>query len=206
MAIADFTICIATFGDASWPQLAAERATPSAEAQGCPVVFRHEDTLAEARNAALADVETEWVVFLDADDELTSGYIEAMDRGTTDVRGPIALYVRGSRERYWQPRVAGHTHDCTTDCLPEGNWLLVGSAVRTEMLREVGGWRDFPWSEDWDTWLRCYKAGATFELIPNAIYRAHVRPDSRNRGATREAKLAAHRAIYEANFPAEVAA
>lgn len=197
----DVTICIGTFGGPDWMYLATERAVPSAEAQGVPVVHRHGSGLANARNTALAFVETPWVIFLDADDELEPGYVEAMGRGTADVRGPLALYVRGDRERHWQPRVSGHTHDCDRECLPEGNWLLIGAAVRTELVREVGGWRDFEWSEDWDLWLRCYRAGASFELIPDAIYRAHVRPDSRNRGASREVRLAAHRAIYEANFP-----
>lgn len=202
----DVTVCVGTFGSAEWNDLAQERAVPSAQRLGVPVEHCHGPTLAAARNAALSLVKSEWVIFLDADDELDSGYIEAMDAGTADVRGPVALYIRGARARPWQPRVAGHTHDCTGECLPEGNWLIVGSAVRSEMVRRVGGWRDFDWSEDWDLWLRCYLAGASFELIPDAIYRAHVRPDSRNRGATREARLAAHHAIYAANFPEAVAA
>lgn len=209
MGVEDFSvsICIGTFGGNEWVQLASRRAIPSAEAQGVPVVHRHAPTLARARNEALALADTEWVVFLDADDELAAGYIEALAGGTADVRGTIAEYIGpGSSRRRWQPRVAGHRHDCSADCLPEGNWLLIGSTVRADLLREVGGFREFEWSEDWDAWLRCYKAGASFELIPDAVYRAHVRPDSRNRGATGAAKLAAHRAIYEANFPQAVAA
>jgi glycosyltransferase involved in cell wall biosynthesis len=203
----DVTVCVGTFGDSDWGGLAQRRAIPSAEAQGVPVVHRHASTLAAARNEALEAAETDWVIFLDADDELAPGYVDAMDCGDADIRGPMAVYLRGGRrERLWQPRVAGHRHDCHAGCLPEGNWLLIGSAARTDLLREVGGWRDFEWSEDWDTWLRCYKAGATFELVRGALYRAHVRPDSRNRGATREAKLAAHRTIYEANFGAALAA
>lgn len=77
---------------------------------------------------------------------------------------------------------------------------MIGAAIRTWMLRDVGGFRDFSWSEDWDVHLRLWKAGASFELIPDAIYRAWVRPDSRNRGATQAEKLAAHQAIHEANF------
>lgn len=203
----DLTICVATFGDAEWAALAQKRAVPSAEAQGASaVVHYHGSTLAQARNVCLEMVATEWVVFLDADDELAEGYVSALSRGSADVRGPIAHYIRGARERPWQPRVFGHTHDCTAECLPEGNWLLIGSAVRTAFARKVGGFRDFEWSEDWDLWLRCYLAGASFELVPAAIYRAHVRPDSRNRGATAEEKEAVHRAIHEANFPPAVAA
>jgi GT2 family glycosyltransferase len=97
------------------------------------------------------------------------------------------------------PAVAGHTHQCVAECLVDGNWLVVGSLVRADLVRKVGGWRDFDWSEDWDLWLRCHLAGASFEAIPEAVYRAHVRPDSRNRGASREKRLAAHKAIASAN-------
>ncbi len=198
----DVTIAIATFGDPSWRELANDRARPSAIAAGADVVAAyHGDSLHEARNELLEQARTEWIVYLDADDELEPGYLQAMAAGTTDVRGPMARYVRGGRERLWQPRVAGHEHDCTADCLPAGNWLLIGSMVRTELLRAAGGWRDFAWSEDWDTWVRCWKHGATFELIRDAVYRAHVRPDSRNRGATQVERLAAHEAIHRANFP-----
>ena len=68
------------------------------------------------------------------------------------------------------------------------------------MVRDVGGWRDFTWSEDWDLWLRCWLAGATVEAIPDAIYRAYVRPNSRNRAPQHAERIVAHRAIYEANF------
>lgn len=195
----DVTIAVATFGEHHWKTLAARRAIPSAERQA-PVVYTHGETLHEARNEALEMVDTEWVIHLDADDELEPGYVEAMARGTADVRGPLARYVQGRRRRLWQPRVHGHKHDCTAECLRHGNWLLIGSAVRTELIRRAGGWRDYPWSEDWSTWIRCWKAGGTFELIRDAVYRAHVDPKSRNRGASPSERLAAHRLIEEDEF------
>jgi hypothetical protein len=167
-----------------------------------PIVRVHGDSLHGARNAALDQVATEWVCHLDADDELEAGYFDHMAAGTADVRAPAVRYVRPGRRSGpapYVPRVAGHRHACTAECLPWGNWLIVGSLARTETLRAVGGWRDFPWSEDWDLWVRCWHAGATFEAIPDAVYRAHVRPDSRNRAPAAAEKLAAHRAIAEAN-------
>jgi GT2 family glycosyltransferase len=201
----DITIAIATYGDQPWEDLAVTRAVPSAMAQDVPVVHVHNSTganatLHQARNRALELVHTEWVIHLDADDELEPGYVDAMRAGTADVRAPIVRYLHTTgREHLWSPRVAGHTHQCDAECLVAGNWLIIGSMVRTQMVRRVGGWRDFAWSEDWDLWLRCHLAGATIESIPDAVYRAHVRLDSRNRGASQEAKLAAHRAIAEAN-------
>lgn len=196
------TIIIGTFGDDEWKHLAETRAIPSAQAQGCPVVHAHAGTLHAARNAALAQVETPWTIHLDADDELEPGYLAGMGSLTTgDVRAPLVRYMQRGRAvsppRF--PRVAGHAHECTADCLPWGNWIVVGAAVRTDLVRQIGGWRDFSWSEDWDVWLRCYLAGATIVSTRSAVYRAHVRMNSRNRGCGNEQKLAAHRAIAEAN-------
>jgi glycosyltransferase involved in cell wall biosynthesis len=196
----DVTVVVATFGDETWERLADERAVPSAEPQA-PVIRAHAENLSAARNLGLSQVETEWVVHLDADDELEPGYVDAMETGTADVRGPMAHYIGPGRDHIWQPRVSGHQHDCAAECLEQGNWLLIGSAVRTDLIREAGGWREYPWSEDWSTWIRCWKAGGSFELIRDAIYRAHVRPDSRNRGATRQAKDDAHWEIHRAEFP-----
>ena len=195
----EVTVAVATFGAERWRALAHSRALPSAHAAGAAeVVHVHTDhDLAEARNAALALVRTEWVVYLDADDELEGGYLDAMAAGTADVRAPAVRYVHGGGAATTPrlPNVAGHTHACCADCLPNGNWLVIGSAVRADMLRAAGGWREFPWSEDWSVWLRCHLAGATFEPIPAAIYRAHVSKFSRNRGAPQATRLAAHRAI-----------
>lgn len=197
----DVTVAVGTYGDESWSWLAQTRAKPSALEQEVPVIHCHANSLAEARNQALREVNTEWVIHLDADDELEPGYVEAMLEGTADVRGPVARYMIDGRERnLWQPRVAGHRHTCGAACLRDGNWLIVGSMARVRILRRAGGWRDWDWSEDWDMWIRCWRAGATFELVKGAIYRAHVRQDSRNRSATQAAKLAAHRAIEAANF------
>jgi glycosyltransferase involved in cell wall biosynthesis len=193
----DVTVCIGTFGDPSWADLAQNRAVPSAQA---PVQHVHSDSLHDARNAAASLADTEFLCFLDADDELEPGYFDAMRTGTADVRAPAVRYVRShNRQPPYVPKVAGHTHLCDADCLTWGNWLVIGSLVRTELFWQAGGFRAFDWSEDWDLWVRCREVGATFEAIPRAVYRAHVRSDSRNRAPARETKLAAHRAIAEAN-------
>jgi GT2 family glycosyltransferase len=197
----EVTVAVATYGDSHWTRLALDRAVASVETLGLPWVYVHGRTLHDARNGALAQVATEWVVHLDADDELEGGFAEAMATGTADVRAPAVRYVmpNGRAQNPGMPHVSGHSHPCTADCLTHGNWLVVGSAVRADLVRAVGGWRDFTWSEDWDLWLRCHLAGATFEAVPAAIYRAHVRYDSRNRVARGPERLAAHRAIAAAN-------
>lgn len=194
------TVAVATCGSDEWVDLARRRAIPSAKALGVPVVHAHAETLSAARNNALADVDTKWVIHLDADDELEAGYVEAMAVGHAELRAPSVRYVtRTGPSPARMPQVAGHAHACVADCLPLGNWLVIGSLVLTDLARAVGGWRDWPMYEDWDLWLRCHLAGASIEAIPSAVYRAHVRRDSRNRAPDAAARLAAHRAIAAAN-------
>lgn len=197
--MADITIVVGTFGDQHWIDLACSRAVPSAIAEGVPVIYVHGLTLAGARNAGLAQVQTEHVVFVDADDELEPGYVKAMAAGTCDLRAPAVRYMRGTRPRApYVPRVAGHEHDCTADCMEAGNWCVVGTCVRTQLLRSVGGWGPEPLYEDWAAFARCVKAGGTLEAVPEAIYRAHVRLDSRNRAPDRAAREQAHWEIHRA--------
>lgn len=195
----DASIVVATFGDPLWPELAERRAIPSARRLGVPVIAVHGETLAQARNAGLEQVETEWVIHLDADDELDPGYLQAMSMGTADLRAPAVTYVHRGRPRpTFVPRVSGHEHDCTGDCLPDGNWLVVGSAVRAELVRQEGGWEEWPVYEDWALWLRLWTAGATVEAIPEAIYLAHYHRGSRNRAPSMAFKNDVHRQIAEA--------
>lgn len=197
----DVTVVVGSFGGIEWSDLAESRAIPSVEAMGVRSIHSMGDTLHDARNWGLHLVETEFVCFLDADDELEPGYFEAMGQGTADLRAPSVRYVgkRVITKGPYMPRVAGHDHTCEPECLAYGNWLVIGTVARTSLLRSVGGFRDLPIYEDWDLWLRCWQTGASVEAIPDAVYRAHVRADSRNRGPSREAKHATHQAIAQAN-------
>lgn len=191
------TIICATYGDRRWIDLAVSRALPSALAQGVPVVYVHGLTLHEARNAGLAQVKTEHVVFLDADDELHSGYCDALSVGTADLRVPAVQYVTpgGRPTAPYVPRVAGHHHACAAGCLSAGNFAVIGSMANAQLLRDVGGFRGEAAYEDWSAWLRMYRAGASVETIPEAIYVAHVRNDSRNRALSMETKNRVHHEI-----------
>lgn len=196
----DVTVVIATYGDSSWVDLAHERAIPSAINHAVPYVHLHGSTLQFARNDALAQVTTPWVCYLDADDELEAGYFEEMDESDAEIRVPSVRYVKNNFDQgVRMPQVAGHDHECSAECLPFGNWIVIGAVAPARLVRDVGGFRDFPWSEDWDLWVRCWKTGATIAPVPKAVYRAHVRRDSRNRGMSVDERVRAHNLIAEAN-------
>ena len=198
----DVTVIIATYGDAEWQQL-AEQAAASAETQCDEVLCVHGDTLAAARNEGLRAAGGRYVIHLDADDQLEPGYVDALLTGTADLRAPAVRYVTetGHERLPRVPRVAGHDHDCTGACLPDGNWLVVGTLARRQLLIDVGGWEEWPLYEDWALWARCHAAGATIEAIPAAVYRATWRPASRNRAPDRRFKERIHHEIAAAVFP-----
>lgn len=201
----DVSVIVGTYGGREWRELAQDRAIPSANAAGARVVHAHRDTLHEARNAGAQLTDSEWLCFLDADDELSPDYFHHMKRGSADLRAPAVSYVRNGRAiPPYVPQVAGHRHPCTAECVTsgDGNWLVVGTLIRREQFLEAGGWRDWTVYEDFDLWMRALLLGATVEAIPEAVYRAHVRPDSRNRAPEMSVKNSVHRAIVEANLAA----
>lgn len=208
VTIDDVTIAVATFGDERWSETAGRVAVPSAVATGAWVIHCHSrcDSMHTARQACLDAVTTEWIINLDADDELEVGYLQAMMAASGDVRVPRVRYVTGQgRESapvfpkvVWPEARHRRHRPCMGECLVDGNWVVIGAMARTQLLRDVGGWRDFAY-EDWDMWLRCHLAGAGFEPVPGAVYRAHGRLTGRGLNGDAAAMLAAHRAVAEAN-------
>lgn len=166
------TIIIATYGDAKWPELARERALPSTLGQPANVILSHRETLSEARNhgAELASGDT--LIFLDADDELAPGYVEAIESGTADLRSPAIQYVYPDRTE--EPVLLKPKN------LRRGNYLPIGTAIRREVFWAVGGFREYAAWEDWNLMVRCFLYGATIEQIPEAVYRAFWSPTGRN--------------------------
>lgn len=195
----DVTVIIPVVGDHDrWLPL-ARRAALSAVAQTVPatsIVVSTAETLASARNGPASWARTEWLCFLDADDELDVHYIEAMLRAQGDVRQPATLGIVDGRE------------DPTPVVIParplhEANYIVIGAFVRTALFRQVGGFRDLPAYEDWDLWIRCWLEGAAIGCAPDAVYRVHVNHAGRN-ALSRQLAIAAYsqvRGLYTGRFP-----
>lgn len=196
------SIVISTFGTAEWEKLAYQRAIPSAQSFGLPVIYNHGETLHEARNLGLSQATTSHIVFLDADDELGLGFFEEIDKVEGDVRVPSIVYVTGQKEHPpIMPKARGHNHICDSSCLELDNWIVIGAVARTKLLLEVGGWRDYPILEDFDMWQRCWLAGASITAAPKALYRAHYNQKGRNLSMSAVESNKVRYSILKRNMP-----
>jgi hypothetical protein len=163
------------------------RAMLSVSGQPADAIRIHGDSLASARNQAGHDAWTEWLIFLDADDELSPGYVEAMLKAAEsggDIFKPATLGVVDGVEDDEPVMIPKRD-------LLRSNHIVIGAMVRRELFEAAGGFRELPSLEDWDLWLRLVlEFDAEVVEVPDAVYRVHVQPDSRNQN------VKAHREAY----------
>lgn len=195
------TIVIATCGDETWKSM-GDLAYQSIEGN---IIRVHEPdmTVSQVRNYALRFVNTKYVCFVDADDTLAKGYFDfepVEDVTVTSIRykfsGEPMIPKVWLHEAYGKKQ---HKYACKGDCLPDGNYIHVGAIVRTELVKEKGGFDEYPVFEDWALWLKLYKNGATFGRHPESVYEASVRENNnhRNRSIPRLERNKVHEKIYE---------
>ncbi len=69
--------------------------------------------------------------------------------------------------------------------------------VRREALARAGGFRDPPWPEDWDLWMRLHRAGFGLAKVPRVLFRWRRSPAS---VTARDARCAPERLIEARAF------
>lgn len=174
------SILICTYGHDAWRDAAwgiAYRSAFDQNARQVNVIHQPDGTLARARNEAALRATSDYLCFLDADDELAPGYLDAIEQAHHDAPG-WALYAPAVQ--YVHPDGATDPAIPNAGRWPDMNECVIGTVLRRDLFNEVGGFRELPSLEDYDLWLRCVKAGATIVHVPDAIYRATARPGSRN--------------------------
>lgn len=166
MAYESLGIVIATYGDdAGFWFTEMQRAMASvAEQTRLPdevmVVHITDGSVARARNRGAKALETELVVFLDADDALNETYVEAMLGSEGDVIKPRTVYAsKGGSPSFIDPMEP-----------IRGNHIVVGAGVNRERFLDVGGFQEWPIYEDWALWLEMRVDGAEFTEQPDAVY------------------------------------
>lgn len=208
-------VCVSTYGPQSWADLARSRALPSCEGQGADeVVFTHmpEGSVALARNLSASRATADWLIFLDADDELADGYLAAMreaiavHEAVTDAERlawrlftPAVSYVLDAvrqKPKFW-PMVD----------FRDANWMVIGTMISRALFERLGGFRNYgdpPGSnayEDWGLWALAQREGATVAKVPDAVYIAWVNEKSRHRGSDHETRIGWHYEIGRDLFP-----
>lgn len=188
------SVIVATFGDNSW-KVKAQRALASADNQSLKphqIIYNHGETLHGARNGAAICANGDYLIFLDADDELDYKYVESMHEAIS------ASLVRSDRNSFlFQPSTLGIV-DGREDAAPvllkkkplsQGNFLVIGTAVKKDIFFQAGGFQNFSAWEDWALFMRCDKLGSLHIPVKEAIYRVHVSPGSRNEQAANNKNL-----------------
>jgi glycosyltransferase involved in cell wall biosynthesis len=134
--------------------------TPVPELEACEVVRSPRRLSAgAARNLGLERVATEYVVFLDADDMLLEGTLEYL-HGRIAADAGLALFATsildgGTGERHPMPRhfVMRLVRWSRVFALADSVWSLLPiqacAILRTDRVREAGGYADADNGEDW---------------------------------------------------------
>lgn len=186
-----FSVIIATYGDPSWRTL-AERAAYSVKEQSVQpdsLILSHHDSLHQARNGPIERLTSEWLIFLDADDELDFRYIEVMSNRVVEL---------GNEDYLIQPSTLGVQNGIEDDypvLIPErdiqtGNWMVIGTAVKRESFLRAGGFPDLPCWEDWALWAQCIENGSQTTTAPEAVYRVTAHSNGRNNPTQADASTA----------------
>jgi hypothetical protein len=173
------SVIIPTFGDrAKWNEMAMRAAHSVACQTRKPdeLIRIHGDTLAQARNRGAAAASSDFLCFLDADDELHPCYLERMLDGAQvhQLRYPLMAAASGVHE-VKPPVNMNHGQDVN-----RGNFMVIGTLVARELFHKVGGFQEYEAYEDWALWLRCIAMGAFPLLVEGAVYVAYQREKSRN--------------------------
>jgi len=171
---------------------------------------------AGARNLALEAAETQWVLFLDSDDEiapsLASACLERLDwlreeRGGQWVLSSTAYYLVDADDRKLAPVPIRWQQ---VEAVGTFGWLLVrnpiitsGAMVQRAMILESGGFDGtVSPAEDYDMWLKLSRKGG-FAYVDEVL--ANIRRHSGNISARLKLMLARERMILEQYDPAVMA-
>lgn len=137
-------------------------------------VSSHDRTMMSSYNALAAAVATPWLFRLDDDDVLFPNHFavlgEALDAGADIVYSWCRLETSRLPTTHLHRVHAADSTDVRFDAeLRAGNFIPGSAAIRAELWRELGGYKDpnpgFAF-EDWHFWLRALNAGARFRCVP----------------------------------------
>ena len=151
-----------------------------------PVVYTENQGVAAARNRGLELAEGEFILFLDADDLITPGYMEAAVKALAADESLTLVYGRGERfgaETTWDLPPFSMSTMLASNC------LYISCFFRRALAGNITFDPDFKQGfEDWDFWLSLLEQVEEPKVLclPELCFRYRTRRRSRNRGVTDE--------------------
>ena len=139
--------------------------------------------LATSRNTALAKVQTDYVMVLDADNAL---YPTAVERllSALDRTGTAAAYSQ--LELFGEHSGVGDAGPWDPERLARGNYIDAMALFHMSAIRRCGGYELFevPGWEDYDLWCKLHEQGLTATFVPQILCRYRVHAASMLRAET----------------------
>jgi glycosyltransferase involved in cell wall biosynthesis len=161
------------------------------------IVYLRQENLgpAAARNAGIEHASGEYVCLLDSDDLWLPNYLETMGAALEADRSAGLAYTDAWRLNDVTRRVRRRTtmrkeepperppddRDALLLALLERNFVFTSATIRRRVLDDVGGFRTFTRSEDYELWLRIAASGTRFVNAGKVLAVYRHRPDSRQR-------------------------
>ena len=143
------------------------------------VVVRDKKTgLHDAKNTGLSMIDSDYVCFLDADDEYVSTklqkQIDYITEKEVDFLGTHS-FNKYYDQNYLFPSCFDNlsylTHSEIEEIIKNKNVLTHGSMmIRKKCLDDMGGYRKSLGSEDWDLWKRAFEKGYKFHQLSERLY------------------------------------
>jgi glycosyltransferase involved in cell wall biosynthesis len=142
------------------------------------LILQHNQGPSRARNRAIQMAKGDFILPLDADDQIAPNYIaKTLDafRNESNISVVFTEAVfYGTENKIWA------TEDIRLPELFSRNFLNVTALFKKSAWRDAGGYDEkLPGYEDWDLWITMASKGYRFKLIPEPLFFYRFRTNSR---------------------------
>lgn len=131
---------------------------------------------ARNRSRAASGVNTQWMAFLDDDDEWNTDHVRLLLEHA-EATGADLVYPWFTVPEGWDPWPHREGQPFDPEALRQYNYIPITVLVRSELVWEVGGFHPKGPEEnpcdDWGTWERMIEAGAAFSHLPRRTWIWH---------------------------------
>lgn len=132
-------------------------------------------------NAAISLAEGDWIGLLDHDDLLEPDALFEVARAIQEQSTADLIYtdedkISADSREYYEPHLKP---DFNLDLLRSNNYITHFCVVRTEIVKQVGGFRsEYDGAQDYDFIFRCTEAASKIFHIPKILYHWRIHQDS----------------------------